>query len=62
MNAYMIQDKENKNYLINPKRWTTKIYLARTYTQLSKAKEIRAKLKPKKCDIVEYELVERRRL
>jgi hypothetical protein len=43
MNIYIIQNRDNKNYLGKRGRWVTKIQCAEIFTSLSKAREQRAK-------------------
>lgn len=45
MIIYVIQNRDNKNYLGRKGRWVTKIQGAEIFTSLSKAREQRAKKK-----------------
>lgn len=69
MNIYLIKDRANNNYYINGHKWTSRPNKARLITSVHEARQRRSKIKgigirnaetPKKLDIVEFELVEKR--
>jgi len=68
MNIYLIKDRENNNYYISNKKWTARPHKAQLITSVGEARQKRSKIKgagpnnepPKKLDILEFELVEKR--
>lgn len=66
MNVYLIKDRENDNYYINGHKWTNRPHKANILRSVGEARQRRSKIKginaevPKKLDIVEFELVEKR--
>lgn len=61
MNVYVIQNRENSNYFTYKKRWTEKLNQAQIFTNLSKAREERKKIKNNselKLEIIPFQLVE----
>lgn len=66
MNIYILKDRENENFYINPKRWTRIMSSAKIIKDPSEARQIRASLKTKKAgskiDIIEFQLIEIRKI
>lgn len=62
MNVYVIQNRENNNYLTHKKnKWSEKLNRAQIFTDLGKAREERKKIKGNtdlKLEIVPFELME----
>lgn len=62
MNVYIIQNRENNNFLGKRNKWYEKMYKAEIFTSLSDARQRRSKVKTDngvKLQIIEFELSER---